>query len=234
MKKKMFSYDREHQKGKFIRHFIFGAEDGLISTLGFLSGIAGAQLSKFTIVIAGISEVFAAALSMGIGTYLSTKSQTELMHRNVEIEESHIKKYPKMERREIEEIYIKKGFKGKELKKIVDKICSNKEILLREMMTSELGILPGKYENPVKSAMVMFFTFFILALIPLFPYLIFPVSTAIVTSITLTVLTLFLVGAVKTRLTNRPWFTSGLEMLIFGLIAAIITYYIGEFISTIY
>ena len=168
------------------------------------------------------------------GIPISTKSQTELIHRNVEVERVHIQNYPKLEKKELEDIYKKKGFRGKELKSIINKIYSNKKILLKEMMTSELGIIPGKYENPIKSALVMFFTFFILALIPLFPYLIFPVSTAIVTSITLTVLALFIVGAAKTRLTNKNWFTSGLEMLIFGLIAALVTYYIGEFISTVY
>lgn len=228
------SHLKEYEKGKFIRHFIFGAEDGLISTLGFLSGITGAHLAKFTIVIAGFAAVFAAALSMGIGTYLSSKSQTELIKRNIEVEKSYIEKYPKLEKKEIESIYRKKGFKGGELKRIVNKIFSNKKVLLKEMITSELGILPGKFENPVQSALVMFFTFIILAFIPLFPYLIFPVSQAIIISITLTVLTLFLVGAIKTKLTKRNWFTSGLEMLIFGILAAIVTYYIGNFISTLY
>lgn len=227
-------HSKEHEKGKFIRHFVFGAEDGLISTLGFLSGIAGAHLAKLTIVIVGIAEVFAAALSMGIGTYLSTKAHTELNERNIEIEKSHIKKDPKIERKEIEYIYKQKGFKGAELKRIVNKICSNKKILLREMMVSELGILPGKFENPIKSALVMFFTFLILAMIPLFPYLLYPVSQAIKLSITLTVLALFLVGAVKTKVTNKNWFRSGFEMLIFGILAALVTYFIGNFISGLY
>ena len=124
MKKRQISHKTKHQKGRFIRHFIFGAEDGLISTLGFLSGIAGAHLSKATIVIAGIAEVFAAALSMGIGTYLSSKSQIEVYKRDIEVEREEIESEPKLERKEIEAIYRKKGFKGKELKVIVNKICS--------------------------------------------------------------------------------------------------------------
>ncbi len=227
-------HKEEHEKGKFIRHFIFGAEDGLISTLGFLSGITGAHLSKATITIVGIAEVFAAALSMGIGTYLSTKSNTELVSRNIEIEKAHIKKHPKLEKKEIRGIYKEKGFGGKELDSIVNKLFSNKKVLLREMMISELGVLPGKIENPIKSAFVMFFTFSILAMIPLFPYLLFEVSTAITASIIATIIALFLVGAVKTRLTNKNWFLSGIEMLLFGLVAALVTYYIGEFISTLY
>lgn len=234
MKKKHKSHQLEHKNSKFIRHFIFGAEDGLISTLGFLSGITGANLSKLTIAIAGIAEVFAAALSMAIGTYLSTKSHTELASRNIEIEKTQIEKHPKFEKKEIEAIYKEKGFEGKELKMIVKKICSNKKIMLKEMMISELGILPGKIENPIHSALVMFFTFITLAIIPLFPYLLFQVPEAILISITLTVLTLFIVGAVKTKVTNKHWFISGLEMLIFGILAAVITFYIGEFVSRLY
>ncbi len=223
-----------YEKGKFIRHFIFGAEDGLISTLGFLSGITGAHLPKITIAVAGIAEVFAAALSMAIGTYLSSKSQTELIKGKIEQEKKQIEKYPKIERKELELIYKNKGFKGKELKKIVNKILSDKNILLNEMITSELGILPGKFEDPIKSALVMFFTFVLLALVPLFPYLILPVSEAIILSIALTVITLFLVGAIKTKVTKRNWFFSALEMLFFGILAAIVTYYIGDFVSTLF
>ena len=223
-----------HQSGKFIRHFIFGAEDGLISTLGFLSGIVGANLSKSVITIAGLAEVFAAALSMAIGTYLSSKSQIELYKRNIAQEKEEIKKTPNLERKEIESIYRKKGFKGKELEKIVNKVCSNKELMLKEMLTSELGIMPSKFENPLQSSAVMFFTFFTLALIPLFPYLLFPISVALKVSIFLTLLTLFFVGALKTTLTKRSWFTSGLEMLLLGALATIITFYIGEFISSLY
>ena len=198
---KKINYHNYHDKGKFIRHFIFGAEDGLISTLGFLSGITGASLSHFIIVIAGIAEIFAAALSMAIGTYLSTKSYVELLNRNIELEKSQIEKTPFIVKKEIKRIYQKKGFKDPELSRIVQKICSNKNIWLNELIVSELGISPGKVENPFKAAIVMFFTFIILALIPLTPYLILPVNQAIMFSIILTVCALFIVGSLKTTLT---------------------------------
>ena len=233
MKKKR-GHEREHEKGKSIRHIIFGAEDGLISTLGFLSGVTGAHLSTLTIAIVGIAEIFAAALSMGIGTYLSSKSQTEVLQRNIDVEKSHLERSPVRERKELEEMYKKKGFKGKELEKIVNKLMSNKKIALNEMMTSELGIIPGKGENPIRSAFVMFGTFMILAMIPFTPYLLFSREKAIAISVIATVSALFCVGALKTRLTRKNWFTSGLEMLIFGVCAAFVTYYIGQFISSLY
>ncbi|MFH1592059.1 MAG: VIT1/CCC1 transporter family protein [Candidatus Woesearchaeota archaeon] len=235
MKKKREKFESEHEKGKFIRHFVFGAEDGLISTLGFLTGIVGASLSHITIVIVGIAEVFAAALSMGIGTYLSTKSSVELIKRNIDIEKDEIKIMPKRERKEIEVMYRKKGFKGNKLKKIVDKIVSNKKVWLGEMLGFELGIVPGKYENPIKSAVIMFFTFIVLAFIPLASYLFVEnVMSALFTSVVLTMITLFLVGAIKTKLTRKAWWKSGLEMMVLGLVAAIVTFYIGQFISGFY
>jgi len=232
MAKKGFGH--KHTEGKFIRHFIFGAEDGLISTLGFLSGIAGASLAHFTIVVAGIAEVFAAALSMGIGTYLSSKSQREVSERLIQEEKEEIEKTPSLQRKQIEHIYRNKGFKGKDLKMICNKVCSNKDLMLKEMLAYELGIIPGKFENPVSSSFVMFFTFLILAFIPLFPYLIFPISQALPYSIIFTLIALFLVGSTKTKITKRNWFKSGFEMLALGAIAALITFYIGNFVSTLY
>ena len=233
MEKKRNLTHKSLERGKFIRHYIFGAEDGLISTLGFLSGITGAGISHLIIIIVGLAEIFAAALSMGIGTYLSSKSQIELKQRKIEIEKEIIERYPKFEKKELETMYRKKGFKGNELKKIVNKIFQNKQILLKEMLAFELGINPKKFENPKKSAFIMFISFFILAMIPLSPYLVFPNEIAIFMSVILTVLALFLVGAVKTRLTKRNWLDSGLEMMFLGLIAAIITYFVGEFISSL-
>jgi len=224
----------EHERGKFIRHFIFGAEDGLISTLGFLAGVAGAGLSQIVIVVAGIASVFAAALSMGIGTYLSSKSQAELIKRNIDVEREGIEKTPKLIKKEMESIYRDKGFKGRDLKNIVNTLCSDKDVCLREMAVAEFGVVPGKVENPFRASVVMFFTFLVLAMIPLFPYIIFSVGNAIIVSIVLSVIALFVVGATKTRLTKKSWFRSGFEMMILGLVAAIITYYIGQFVGRLY
>lgn len=223
-----------HERGKFLRHFVFGAEDGLISTLGFLSGIAGASFSHAVIVITGAAGVFAAAFSMGIGTYLSTKSHAELMKRNLDVEKEGIEKTPRLIKKEMELIYREKGFKGKNLKNIVNTLCADKKVCLREMAVAELGVLPGKYENPFKASVVMFITFLVLAMIPLFPYLIFSVGNAIIVSIVLSVVALFVVGAAKTKLTKKSWVRSGFEMMIFGLIAAVVTFYIGQFVSGLY
>jgi len=234
-KKRRKALHEEHERGKFIRHFIFGAEDGLISTLGFLAGVAGAGLSHFVIVISGFASVFAAAISMGIGTYLSTKSQAELIKRNLDVEREGIEKTPKLIKKEMEAIYRNKGFKGRDLKNIVNTLCSDKDVCLNEMAVAEFGVVPGKVENPFRASIVMFFTFIILAMIPLFPYIIFSaVGDAIIVSIVLTVIALFIVGATKTRLTKKSWFKSGFEMMILGLIAAIITFFIGQFISGLY
>ena len=202
--------------------------------MGFLSGIAGANLSHVTIVVAGFAEIFAAAFSMGIGTYLSTKSQVELMKRKIALEKEEIETVPVMEKREIERLYRKKGFRGKELGMIVNRICSDKRLWLNEMLVADYGIIPEQFENPTRAAFVMFITFFVLALIPLLPYLLLPVSYAIVVSIILTVSALFIVGAAKTQLTKKIWWKSGLEMLLFGIIAALVTYYLGEFIAQLY
>ena len=95
MKKKRSALEHHFSNsGSLIRPFIFGAEDGLISTLGMLSGVSGANLNGLTIIIAGIVSVFAAAISMGIGTYLSSKSQIELYKREIQREKEEIETVP--------------------------------------------------------------------------------------------------------------------------------------------
>ncbi len=219
---------REHwhsPEGKLIREVILGINDGMIETLGFVTGVFGATAAAKIIVMAGTAQIIAGSISMGIGAYVSQKSFKEFCDREEEIE---IK--PKEERAEIEAIYKKKGFGGEELKMVVNRITSDKRVWLETMMVQELGLIREGYTHPVKSGAVTGLSYVLGAIPPLAPYFFLPVERAFIVSVLFSMIFLFVVGAMKSRWAHVRWVRSGLEVMGFGLGAVIITYSIGRLI----
>ena len=165
--------------GKFLRHAIFGMNDGLVSTLALVAGLVGATVGVEVILIAGFTEMIAGAISMSLGTYISTKSQIEFYKREIKREREDISKSPKLEKAHLKEIYSKKGFKGAELDKIVDKLTSDKNIWLDILVSEELGLSKSKIENPFISGSVMFFAFVFGAFIPISSFMLVPTPLAL-------------------------------------------------------
>ena len=223
-----------HQEYKPIRDIIFGFNDGLVSTLALVAGLTGALLTNKVIVIAGLAEVAAGAISMGLGAYISSKSQQEYYTTQIKTERYAISKYPDMERKEIEKIYMKKGLRGKELKEIVDTITANKKRWLNTTLQEGLGLTGLSKYNPKRIAIIFFLSFIIGAVIPLFPFTAFSVLTSFKIAIVSSVIAVFIVGAVKTYYTKRNWFKSGIEMVMIAGIATIAAFYIGQLIGSLY
>ena len=228
---------REHwhsPEGKFIREVIFGINDGMIETLGFVTGVFGATATGNIIVITGLAQVIAGSISMSIGAYVSQKSFKEFYDREEEIEKKEIEVKPGEERAEIEAIYKKKGFEGDELKMVVDHITSDKKVWLDTMMAQELGLIREGYTHPVKSGAVTGLSYVLGAVPPLAPYFFLPVEKAFIVSILLSMTFLFFVGAMKSRWARIWWAWSAIEVVGFGLGAVAITYSIGRLIATIF
>ncbi|MEE9584397.1 MAG: VIT1/CCC1 transporter family protein [Candidatus Brocadiales bacterium] len=221
-------------EGKLIREVILGINDGMIETLGFVTGVFGATAAGKIIVIAGMAQIIAGSISMGIGAYVSQKSFKEFCDKEEDIEKKEIETKPEEERAEIEAIYSKKGFRGDELKMVVGRITSDKKVWLETMMAQELGLIREGYTHPVKSGAITGLAYILGAIPPLAPYFLFSVDTAFVTSVLLSMTFLFLVGTMKSRWARIWWVWSGVEMTAFGLGAVIITYSIGRLISTFF
>lgn len=212
--------------GASIREIVFGIEDGLISLLGLALGMAGATGDSKLVVLSGSVAIVAEAFSMGAGAYLSSKAQREYYESEIEREKYEIEHVPKIETKEIRDIYYAKGFRGKELESIVKMITSDKERWLNIMMEEELKIFPEE-ANPIKDTAVMVLSSAIGGLFPLIPFLLLPVSTAVYGAIIATLIVLFLLGVAKTFLTHGDWKRSGLEMAAIGSLAAIVGYVVG-------
>ena len=227
----------EHRIGHlYLRDMLLGANDALISVFALVTGVFGGGLTAGLIFLAGLSGALAGALSMGIGEFLSTKSQNQVFEGEKRIEIDHIKLFPEYEKSEIVQIYKEKGFEGELLDQIVEHLASTPEQMLKTMMLEEFGYKEEEKRNPFFSMSIMFITFILGSLVPLLPFYLsviqfIPVNTAFYITITLTAVILFLVGVAKTYYTRGNKLSSGLENSLLGLLAGIITFILGSLIT---
>jgi predicted membrane protein (TIGR00267 family) len=219
--------------GGGVRDMIFGANDGLVSTLAFVAGVFGAITDPYIILLSGVAELFAGTISMAAGAYQSSKSELEVLER-----ESRRKKVkgrtPEEEREELIRFYQAEGFMRGEAEAIANRITERKELLTQAGTLEELGLAPKELGNPLKAGVLCGVSFGFAALVPILPF-VFAISSwdALIASIVATVATLFGVGAMKTIFSRKNWVRSGLEMMVIGASAAAITYMIGTLFSLI-
>ncbi|MEK6835411.1 MAG: VIT1/CCC1 transporter family protein [Nanoarchaeota archaeon] len=223
-----------HNNSSFnLKDIILGGQDGLVNVLGVILAVAAATFETKIVIIAGLAATFAESISMAAVAYTSTKAAKDHYLSQLKREEQEIKDTPKLEKKEIYDIYYKKGFRGTFLNKIVSKIINNKKVWLETMMAEELGMLRHEYENPGKSSFIVGFSAIIGSLIPLFPFFFFDVRLSIIIALITAALILFITGAIKAKLTIGNWFKSGIEMLIIGMVAALIGYLIGTLLGKV-
>lgn len=213
-----------HQKSKIasvLKEVVFGMEDGMVSTLGSITGIAIGSGNQSTVILAGSVIVAVESISMGIGSYLSNKSEEEMEQRKMQEEKQEIEKYPKEEKEELYAIYLKDGWDKNLAKLMVENVSQNKELMLKEMALRELKVVPDGESISIKGGFYMFFAYIMGGLIPMFSYLFLPINKAIPISIAITLLGLFGLGMSTTKFTKQPVIKSGLRILIMGGIALI-------------
>ncbi len=214
-----------------LRDVVFGTQDGLISTLGALTGIAAGTQNGQAVVIAGCVIVVVESLSMAAGSYLSSKAQRDYLERLLHEEEEEIRNDPERERQEIWEMYRARGYADDEIQMIARRLMSNPKLLLEDMAHKELGIAPDALEEPVGNAIVMGIAYVIGGVIPVAPYLLLPIHTAMPISIVGTCFALFLFGGLKGRVVKQVWWRSGLEMLSIAGLAALVGFVVGRLVS---
>jgi predicted membrane protein (TIGR00267 family) len=224
----------EIRGGGGVRDMIFGANDGLVSTLAFVAGVFGAITDPHIILLSGIAELFAGTISMAAGAYQSSKSELEVLERESQRKESKKGRTPEEEREELINFYQEEGFKRGEAEAIVARIAEEKELPAQAETLEALGLAPEELGNPVKAGVLCGVSFGLAALVPILPF-VFPIGSweALIASAVATVATLFGVGAMKTIFSRKNWVRSGLEMMVIGASAAAITYMIGKAFSLI-
>lgn len=214
-----------------IREVVFGMEDGMVSTLGALTGIATATNDHFTIVLSGLVVIAVESISMGVGSYLSNKSEKDVNHRKITEEKEELKEFPEEERHELRDIYIKDGWPAQFALEMATIASKNKKLFLQEMIVHELNIPNGHSHTSLRNGIFMFFSYLIGGAIPLVPYLLMPIGFSIPVSISITLVGLFLLGVGTTKFTKRIWWKAGLEMFGLASVAALVGYGVGQLVD---
>jgi len=218
--------------GNALRAAVLGANDGLVSNFSLIMGVAGAALSSHGILVTGLAGLLAGACSMAMGEWLSVQSARELYQRQIAIEASEIAAVPEEEEEELALIYEAKGLSPEAARKIAAEVMADAAHALDTLAREELGINPQELGGSAReAASVSFLLFAAGAFVPVAPFLLLTGTPAVIASLAVSTVALFLVGAAITLLTGRSVYYSGLRQLLFGLVAAGLTYSIGRLLG---
>jgi VIT1/CCC1 family predicted Fe2+/Mn2+ transporter len=218
--------------GNALRAAVLGANDGLLSNFSLVMGVAGADMAGKAILFTGLAGLLAGAISMALGEWVSVQSSRELYEKQINTEREEIEQSPEEEVEELALIYQARGLEESPAHQLAQQIMSNRESALQALSRDELGINPEELGgSALEAAAASFMLFAIGAIIPVLPYTFLSGMTAVLFSAIFSALGLFVIGAVITLFTGRSVLYSGLRNVIFGLIAALITYSIGKLIG---
>ena len=228
-------FSKEQHKGASkLRDIILGGQDGLVNVLGIVLGLAVASQDLRIILAGGLAATFAESVSMAAVAFTSRRAEQSYYESEYEREKMEIKEVPEEEREEIREIYRKKGFSGELLEQVTEKITSNEEVWLDEMMKFELGLQPVETKHALSSGVVVGLAALVGSIIPLIPFFFLrplqaSINEAVIISLFISAITLFAIGAYKAKTTVGDWKKSGLEIAVIGILAAFVGYAVGLF-----
>jgi VIT1/CCC1 family predicted Fe2+/Mn2+ transporter len=222
-----------HRAGRSgtLRAAVFGANDGLVSNLSLVMGVAGAASENSFIVLAGVAGLLAGAFSMAAGEYISMQSQRELFEHQIAIEREEMRIMPDEERAELAGIFRRKGVTGEDAERIAGALMEDPEQALDTKVREELGLDPDELGSPFGAAWSSFLSFAVGALVPLLAFLLASGTVALVGALGLSFAALFIVGAAVSLVTGRGVWFSGLRQVAIGAAAAAVTYGVGSLVG---
>jgi VIT1/CCC1 family predicted Fe2+/Mn2+ transporter len=218
--------------GNALRAAVLGANDGLLSNLSLVMGVAGAEMSGAAILVTGLAGLLAGAGSMALGEWLSVQSSRELYQRQIAIETEELRDAPQDEQEELSLIYQAKGLPEPQARELAAKLIAQPATALDTLVREELGIDPKELGGSAWQAAITSFALFAIgAVVPVAPFALLSGSAAVAVSVAASALMLFAIGAGITLLTGRSVLYSGFRQVVFGLAAAALTYGVGRLIG---
>lgn len=217
--------------GNALRAAVLGANDGLVSNLSLVMGVAGADPGRDVVLLTGIAGLLAGSLSMALGEWISVRSSAEAFEKQMAIEKAELELMPEEEEEELTLIYRAKGLDEEDARATAKRIISNPSAALDTLAREELGMSEDESGNAWVAATTSFLTFSVGAVLPVIPWLALSGVAGIIASVVASAAGLFLVGAVITLYTGRGVLFSGMRMLTFGVAAAAVTFGIGALIG---
>ncbi len=221
--------ERWHGRGgSWVADAIYGANDGLGAVFGIVSGVAGATNNQqHFILISGLAGMLASTLSMGAGAYLAAKSEAEVYEAEISRERAEVEENPEEEIEEMSLFYQLQGFNPEESQKMAERLAEQPEQFIQAMAQSELGLSEHRFPNQWTAAFSAGLSTAIGAFVPIIPFFFSGGFDAVLASFGISLVAHFAVGALKSLITIRSWWASGLEMTWIGVIVAVVTYGLG-------
>ena len=217
--------------GGTLRASIFGINDGLVSNLSLVIGVAGANPDGRFIILAGVAGLLAGAFSMGAGEFVSVTSQRELFERQIALEKEELEADPESERKELALIYRAKGLPPAEAESLSQRIIADRGVALETLAREELGLNPDELGSPYRVALSSFVAFAAGAIIPVVPFLFGSSWWHFGTAVAMSGVALFAIGAGVSLFTGKSTLYSGARQLAIGAVAAAVTFTIGKLIG---
>lgn len=218
--------------GNALRAAVLGANDGLVSNLSLVMGVAGAAMNQRAILVTGLAGLIAGAGSMALGEWLSVQSSRELYRHQLEAEEEELRNAPEEEEEELALIYQARGLGEEQARAFAASMMRNEATALETLAREELGIDPDELGGSAWEAAIASFLLFAMgAIVPVLPFLFARGDFAVMLSVAFSTIALFTIGAAITLFTGRRAWLSGTRQVLFGLAAAALTYGIGRLIG---
>jgi VIT1/CCC1 family predicted Fe2+/Mn2+ transporter/rubrerythrin len=217
-----------------LREVVFGAQDGIISTVALITSVAVAIGDSATILVAGLATALAGMISMATGAYLGSRAEQDVQRAEIAREVRELEENPAEEFAELVVILQREGRSFQEANDLASEIAQDKDVWLRTLMEKELGLSVEETTNPVKDALVMGLSFVVAAMLPIAPYLFLTGWTAIGVSIVGALLGLFVLGVGKGRIVSKSPVLQGLEILGIGAVSAAIGFALGDLVPRLF
>ncbi|KYQ88247.1 transmembrane protein [Tieghemostelium lacteum] len=239
--------DIKEETSKYLKSIIYGGMDGLVSIFVSIAVVASGDAKITVLLVVVLSKLIAGAISMGMGDYLGTQADVDFAKGERKREAWEVEYYIEGEKKEMVEIYLERGLPIDVATEVVDILAKNPKGFVDIMMVEELGIMPDtESEVAWKNGLVNFCSFLVFGIIPLLPYLAFlAVASAyglstqenlgtFISVIAISIITLFLMGVFKAKLTDTVWWKNGITTVIFGCLGAVVGFLTVEIIKKIF
>jgi vacuolar iron transporter family protein len=217
-----------------IRQFVFGSLDGLLVPLGVVSGVAGGTGSIKAVIVAGLAEAFAGALSMGAGEFLSGRAEAQVQRAEIESEIEEMRRNPSYELQELVVLLESEGVKHEDAQVIAQRLHRNPESYAKTMVEKELGLDIEPDTVRVGDGLVMAFSYMGASIVPLISYFFLPLQEAFVASLALTFLFLIGIGVIRGKLARLNLLKSALEVVLVGTVSGFGGFLLGTWLPRLF
>lgn len=211
-----------------IRELVLGFQDGLLVPLAVVTGLAGANAAASTVLVGGLAEAVAGAVAMGSGAFLASQAENQLFRTEIADEQAELEDHPEVELEELEILLREDGLTDGDARVAAERIARSPRAMVKTKVEKELGLAYEEHATALGDAVIVGSAYAVAAAIPLWPYFIWEVGTALPISLGVTAIALFALGLVKGRVARLALVRSGLQVLLIGGASATIGYLIGS------